>query len=236
MSSVMHELAFSQWAHDVRNALSTIALYVDTLERPESPHSVRTVANTQALLAKVATMCSSAAKHSHDGVPRAPFDLMQTVAQVRELVETILPPGVSLDVEEAGPTMVVADALDVFRILFNLLHNAATVARQTGKLSRIHLAIARTEGTAHIAVSDDGPGLPEAVRAQLFWGGPSQTGESGHGLAIARALAERNGGTLRLADSRRGATFVVDVPLHEPAADRIAILFQARERRALTAA
>lgn len=235
----MQQLALAQWAHDIRNALSTIALYVDTLERPDSPQSIRTVASTQALLGKVAAMCSGAAKQSCEGVPagpRAPFDIMQTVAQVRELVATILPPGVSLEVEETGSTMVVADALDVFRILFNLLHNAATVARRTGKLSRIHLAIARTEGTAHIAVSDDGPGLPEAVRAQLFRGDPSQTGGRGHGLAIARALAERNGGTLRLAASRRGATFVVDVPLHEPAADRIATLFQARERRALSAA
>lgn len=234
----MQQMAFAQWAHDIRNALSTIALYVDTLERPDSPQSIRTVASTQALLGKVAAMCSGAAKQSHEGVPapRAPFDIMQTVAQVRELVKTILPPAVSLEVEEAGPTMVVADALDVFRILFNLLHNAATVARQTGKLRRIHLAIARTEGTAHIAVSDDGPGLPEALRAQLFRGGASQTGGSGHGLAIARALAERNGGTLRLADSRRGATFVVDVPLQEPAADRIATLFHARERQALSAA
>ena len=216
----MHQIALAQWTHDIRNALGTIALYVDTLECPENPQSSRTVASTQALLARIATMCSSAAKQAPDGGPtaaRASFDVTRTIAQVRELIASTLPASVSLQADAPDPTPVLADAQDVFRILFNLLHNAATVARRTGSLRTIRLTLERADAMAVITVSDDGPGVPAAVRSRLFRGGRSSTGGSGHGLAIARALAERNGGTLKLSDAPHGATFVVELPL-DPAA------------------
>ena len=82
---------------------------------------------------------------------------------------------------------------------------------------------------AVITVADDGPGLPAPVRAQLFLGDRALTGGNGHGLVIARELAERNGGTLKLADTAHGATFVVELPLDPAAVDRVAMLFRARE-------
>src|SRR5262249_53980451 len=152
--------------------------YVDTLENPDDPQSHKTVAATQALLGRVATMCSGAAKQAREGAPamaRGRFDVMRTIAQVRELVAATLPAGVSLHVEAGEPTLVLADAQDVFRILFNLLHNSVTVSRRATTLRTICVTLTRTEATVAIAVSDDGPGLPEAVRTQLFLGGRSFT-------------------------------------------------------------
>ena len=227
----MHQIALAQWTHDIRNALGTIALYVDTLECPQNPQSSKTVASTQALLARVAAMCSGAAKQTQSGpAARARFDVARTIAQVRELITSTLPASVSLQAEARDPTPVMADAQDVFRILFNLLHNAATVARRTGSLRTINVTLERAGAMAVITVSDDGPGVPAAVRSRLFLGGRSTTGGSGRGLAIARELAERNGGTLRLADSAQGAAFVVELPLDASAVDRVAMLFRVRER------
>lgn len=231
----MHQLARAQWTHDIRNALTTIALYLDTLECPENPQSSRTVASTQALLARVATMCSNAAKHAPDGGPAAArdrFDVARTIAQVRELIASTLPASVSLEACAQDPTPVMADAQDVFRILFNLLHNAATVARRTGALRTITVTLVRADALALITVSDDGPGVPAAVRSRLFRGVRSTTGGSGRGLAIARELAERNGGTLRLADAPHGATFIVELPLDPSVVDRVAMLFRARSASA----
>jgi len=229
----MQQIALAQWTHDIRNALGTIALYVDTLECPENPQSIRTVASTQALLARVAAMCSGAAKQANGGpaATRARVDVTRTIAQVRELIASTLPAAVSLEADAQGLTPVMADAQDVFRILFNLLHNAATVARG-GSLRAIRVTLARTGTTAVISIADDGPGVPAAVRSRLFLGGRSTTGGSGQGLAIARELAERNGGTLRLADTPHGATFVVELPLDMSAGDRVAMLFGARSAAA----
>src|ERR1044072_8046089 len=170
----MQQIALAQWTHDIRNALGTIALYVDTLECPENPQSTRTVASTQALLARVAAMCSNAAKPAPDGGPAAArerFDVTRTIAQVRELIASTLPASVSLEACAQEPTPVMADAQDVFRILFNLLHNAATVARRTGALRTITVTLERADAMAVIAVADDGPGVPAAVRSRLFRGG-----------------------------------------------------------------
>jgi signal transduction histidine kinase len=235
----MHQIALAQWTHDIRNVLSTIALQVDMLDCPERPQTGKTVASAQALLAKVAAMCSGAVAQTREGAPpvaRGCFDVTQTIAQVRELIATTLPAAVSLRADMRAPTLVVADAQDVFRILFNLLHNAATIARRTGWLRTICVTLERDGAMAMIEVSDDGPGVPVEVREQLFLGSRSTTGGSGHGLAIARELAERNGGTLKLSDTRQGATFVVELPLDPAAIDRVATLYRAREGRALNAA
>ena len=234
----MHQIALAQWTHDIRNALSTIALHVDTLECPERPQTGRTIASTQALLSKVAAMCSGAAKQSREGSPapaRERFDVTRTITQVRELVASTLPAAVSLQVEATGPTLVLADAQDVFRILFNLLHNAASIARRTGALRTIRITLQDDAAMAVIKVSDDGPGVPDPVRKRLFLGNHSTTGGSGHGLSIARELAERNGGTLKLADTAQGATFVVEVPLDPSAIDRVAVLYAARGREDIAA-
>ena len=114
-----------------------------------------------------------------------------------------------------------ADQQDVFRILFNLVHNAATIARRSGAVRRIRLAVACTSTTAIITVADDGPGLPEAIRGRLFRCGTSGTGSSGYGLSIARELAERNGGVLELAEVQRGTTFVVELPRAAPAINHV---------------
>jgi signal transduction histidine kinase len=234
----MQPIALAHWAHDIRNALSTAALYVDTLACPENPRSNSAVANTHALLARVASMCSEAAKQageSQDKIGRNRFDVTRTIAQVRDLIASTLPAGVSLQIATPGPTHVMANPEHVFRILFNLLHNAAAVARRTA-LRTIRVTLERADATAMITVADDGPGLPASVRSRLFVGGHSTTGGSGYGLPIARELAERNGGILTLADAPQGTAFVVELPLDPSGIDRVAALFRARERVADPAA
>jgi len=64
-------------------------------------------------------------------------------------------------------------------------------------------------------MSDEGPGVPEKVRATIFE--PfftTKTNRSGLGLAMARRYVEAHGGTLTAADNDPppGATFVVWLP------------------------
>src|ERR1043166_8482721 len=212
----MQQVVLAQWTHDIRNALGTVGLYVDTLKHPSDPRSCSIVASAHALLAKAAAMCDGAVKQiaqdDHAG-RRSGVDVAAIIGQVRDLVAPTLPRGCSLHAAVRHPAWLIADPQDVFRILFNLVHNAAAVARRTAALRQIHIEVECTDTTAIITVADDGPGLPETIRSRLFRRGESTTGGSGYGLAIARELAERNGGVLELAEASRGAAFVVELPL-----------------------
>jgi signal transduction histidine kinase len=218
----MPTIAFAQWAHDIRNTLGTMSLYLERLERPSEPETLQVVALTNALIAKAAAMCNDAIRDAGaaDSAQRRSFDLMQTIAQVFDLVAPIVPAPVELALESDGPVMVMADPQDVFRILFNLIHNAVGVARRSDGIRRIELAVERKGASVRLRIADDGPGLPEAVRANLFRRGTSESGSTGYGLSIARELAERNGGMLELADIGAGTTFTLDLQGVKPNARR----------------
>jgi signal transduction histidine kinase len=214
----MQPIALAQWAHDIRNTLGTVALYLETLERPSEPETVQTVARTSALLAKAASMCNEAVREAtRDAeVKRREFDVMTTIQQVVNLVAPLAPAPTRLRVEGDGPVLVMADPQDVFRILFNLIHNAVGVARHCGNLRRIDLFVEPMGASVKIRIVDDGPGLPETVLPRLFRRGQSTTGGSGYGISIARELAERNGGMLDLAPAANGTAFVLELQRVKP--------------------
>jgi signal transduction histidine kinase len=132
---------------------------------------------------------------------------------------------VALDTTALEPVTVAADEQEVRRIVANLLDNAARHARS-------HVAVTvegpddAGAGTARLTVADDGPGVPadEAERiferfARLDDARSARDGGAGLGLAIAREIAERHGGSLALdAAHRDGARFVLRLPSVAPAA------------------
>jgi signal transduction histidine kinase len=97
------------------------------------------------------------------------------------------------------------DAEAVREILANLLDNASRHAR-----TRITVDIARDADQLAVRVGDDGPGLPAGTEERVFerFVGLDGHGGAGLGLAIARALAESQGGQLLYEDG----AFVLTLP------------------------
>lgn len=98
-------------------------------------------------------------------------------------------------------------------VLATLIENA----RQAGA-GRLVIAVQDEGDGLRIALSDDGPGVHQADRIRIFdpfFTSRRETGGTGLGLPIARALAEGCGGTLELADSEGGACFVLRLPTAE---------------------
>jgi len=201
----------AQWAHDIRNALTTVGLHLDTLERLAGTAGHKAVEAAHALMLRATAMCEQAQRG--DPAPRRrPVEAVAAVRQVAELVRPTAPAGFDIRVHAEGLYPITADADQLFRILFNLLHNAAAVARRRGKLKTVDVWIERADAAVVLRIADDGPGLPASVRKQLFRSGVPSSDGSGVGLSIARELAEQNGGTLRLAPSAKGAAFVLELP------------------------
>src|SRR5262249_40231547 len=111
------------------------------------------------------------------------------------------------------------------RVLDNLLVNAQRHAE-----SAVEITVEREGDRAVVAVSDDGPGVEPANRERIFErfvrlddSRRRDPGGSGLGLAISRDIARAHHGTLGVEDSRRGARFVLRLPIverpREPAAE-----------------
>ena len=109
-----------------------------------------------------------------------------------------------------------ADENDLNDVLHVLLNNAARHAPGSTTKVWVRQRFDRVE----LHVSDDGPGIPPAVRGHLFDRGVRDDDSQGEGLGlyIARKALARQGASLDLAEDRRhGTTFVVGLPLREPA-------------------
>ena len=92
-----------------------------------------------------------------------------------------------------------------------LLDNAL---RHTPSGTHVTVGAARNNGTAGLIVTDTGPGLPERERAKVFerfYTGDAARG-AGLGLAIARELAERMDGRLRVRSAPQGTAFTLELP------------------------
>jgi signal transduction histidine kinase len=211
MEVAMDSNAIAQWAHDIRNTLGTVSLYLESLERPSQADPAIVLTRSDALLKRAASMCSDLMREAVQkgaDAPRQAFDMAGTIEQVLGLIAPIVPPATTLHLAGNAPVYVVANPKDVFRILFNLIHNAVAAARATGAPRRIELALEQTDAVVTVRISDDGPGLPHDVRARLFQRTPS-AGSNGYGLSIARELAERNGAFLELSDTASGTEFTI---------------------------
>lgn len=104
------------------------------------------------------------------------------------------------------------------QVLLNLLLNAASAlsGKPAGEPRTITVRAAKSGARAQVVVEDDGPGVPEELRARIF--DPFVTTKevgagTGLGLAVCRGIVEGAGGQLLL-DARHegGARFVVDLP------------------------
>ncbi|WP_208860778.1 ATP-binding protein, partial [Streptomyces griseoflavus] len=102
------------------------------------------------------------------------------------------------------------------RVLANLLDNGRRHARE-----RVTVTVRRERGSAVLAVADDGDGVAEADRERIFErfvrldaARSRDDGGAGLGLAIARDVAVRHGGTLTAgAAPAGGALFELRLPL-----------------------
>ena len=109
---------------------------------------------------------------------------------------------IDFSVDVRAKPVIVSDGDRVLQIVDNLLSNAF---RATPDGGRIAIELAQDNGTVHVAVEDNGPGIAADQKERLFRPFVSGSGGgTGLGLAIARELSHALGGSIEL-DSEPGA-------------------------------
>jgi signal transduction histidine kinase len=123
-----------------------------------------------------------------------------------------------LDTDVAEGVAVLADQATLRQLVMNLLDNAVKFG-PAGQ--HVRLSVSRSNGTARLTVSDQGPGVPDRERDRIwepYYRGTDEAsravGGSGIGLALVREIAGSFGGTATVATAPDGgAAFTVTMPV-----------------------
>jgi two-component system sensor histidine kinase FlrB len=201
-------------AHQIRTPLAAGLLYASQMMLPgrTSLDLLRCAEKTVDSLKQLDRLVNDMLAFAHGGAAREIVSVSALLEQVAQWLRPALRNGVRLTIRTEAPDLTVrANAPSLVSAVLNLATNALQAA--VGNLDLELLARREGTGRAQIVVSDNGPGVPAAVRERIFE--PFFTTHArGHGigLAIVKSVVEAHAGSVRLAASAGGATFVIDLP------------------------
>jgi two-component system, sensor histidine kinase FlrB len=204
-------------AHQIRTPLAAALLYASQMTLTDrSPEALmrcaqKTVENLKQLDKLVHDMLAFA----HGGATREVVSVSALLEQVAQWLRPALRDGNRLTIRTQAPNLMVrANAPSLVSAVLNLATNALQAA--SAPLDLELLARRTSQGRAQIVVSDNGPGVAAAIRERIFE--PFFTTRArgnGIGLSIVKSMVEAHGGSVCLADSARGATFVIELPAED---------------------
>jgi signal transduction histidine kinase len=207
--------------HDLKNILATADLVSVRLERSNDPEVRRIAPTLLGSIGRAIALCTRTLAYGRAEEPPPQPTRFHLAGLVDDVQAAIALPtdGRIVWRNEVPPELEIsADREQMFRVLLNLGRNAVQALEVGGEVA---IRAERVGERVRIDVSDTGPGIPDAVRANLFqpFTGAGRGGGTGLGLAIARDLVRAHGGDIGLAASAPGGTvFRLHLP-DRPAAE-----------------
>ncbi|MGE5589859.1 MAG: two-component system sensor histidine kinase NtrB [Bacillota bacterium] len=209
-------------AHEVRNPLTAVKGFLQLLQRrvgwPEREYANIALAHmrrVEAFMQEFLLLARPTDLHHKD------VDLSDLLLEVGSQVwlevnasDTEAQPNPHFLQAEVEPGLVVqGDPERLTQVVVNLLQNAREVMPTGGTVTL--LARREQPSRAQIVVRDQGPGLPQGIRGDIF--APfvsSKPAGTGLGLTICRRIVEGHGGTIEARNAPAGgAEFIVNLPL-----------------------
>jgi signal transduction histidine kinase len=209
----------SSISHDLRHPLTTILAYAEFQSEGNLDDSQRKAMyeEIRASVDRMAELISSLLEFSkgQEALQLTYGDLVdaleRTLAAVRLHHEF---KGIRMTLEHNGETHGWFDFKKLDRAFQNLLQNACEAAPpESGK---VQMTAQKVDDHIEISVTDNGPGIPDSFRENLFQ--PFRTfgkeGGTGLGLAVVQKVVRDHGGEVQVeATGATGTTFKVVLPL-----------------------
>jgi signal transduction histidine kinase len=207
-------------AHEIKNPLSSIGLYLDMLRESYEDERVR-CAVTQAVPEQLDRLRQAADRISQYA---APTDLLLVPVQIPPLLESAWRSvqaqaealGVSL-VTEFGPGLppILADGQRLREVFVNLLKNALEALSESQERTIRVTARRAPRARVEVLIEDTGPGIPPEDISHIFE--PFHTTResgSGIGLAYCLKLVQEHAGTLEAENvPGAGSRFTINLPV-----------------------
>ncbi|WP_430974304.1 ATP-binding protein [Sunxiuqinia rutila] len=213
-----------QVAHEIKNPLTPMKLNIQYLQRAKKEKAdhfddyfdrvTRTLIEQIDTLSEIATEFSNFAK-----IPKARnevFNLASQLTKVVELFESSTHMELTVNLNGQEELLVHADHEQISRAFVNLIKNAIQSIPQN-RSGKVQVVLTEKDGFARVAVKDNGTGIPEAIRQQMFQ--PNFTTKSsgmGLGLAIVKKIIENARGSIWFeTEMDQGTTFYVELPVYK---------------------
>jgi signal transduction histidine kinase len=184
-----HKGLLAHASHELRTPLARIRMGIEMVKEGADPARrdalLRDIGELDAMIDEILLASRLDALPALDATEEV--DLLGLAAEECARYE-----GVAL---EGEPATLRGDPRLLRRLLRNLLENATRHGRPP-----VRVTIARRAGTIELAVTDDGPGVPERDRERIFEPfvrGDRATPGAGLGLSLVRQIARRHGGEAR---------------------------------------
>ncbi|HXN50394.1 MAG TPA: ATP-binding protein [Candidatus Acidoferrum sp.] len=208
-------------AHELSNPLTSILGYAQRLLLRRDPmggsHEARQIFQEADRAGAILRQLLLSARDSRP--ERRRVALNQVASHALELQRFSLAADnvhVQLDLDPVLP-FVQGDAGQLQQVLMNLIGNARQAIEEQGRGGTIRVKTKRiAEKRVLLEVSDDGPGIPQAIQARIFdpffTTKPAGVG-TGLGLAIVLGIVREHGGRLHLTSNLgQGAVFSIEFP------------------------
>ncbi|HEX2724934.1 MAG TPA: HAMP domain-containing sensor histidine kinase [Beijerinckiaceae bacterium] len=213
-------LAVSKINHELRNMLTTAQLLGDRIKDVDDPAVQRVAPRLVRTLGRAIDFCEATLAYGRasERLPqRRRMPLAPIVADLEDLTGLAPGAGIAFTADVPETLEIDADPEQLARILANLVRNAVQALSQAGTGDgppRVGLSARRDGGRVVIEVSDNGPGVPERARGNLFtaFQASARSGGTGLGLPVTAELVRLHGGTITLADTAAGAHFRIVIP------------------------
>ncbi|MFN3944951.1 MAG: sensor histidine kinase [Allosphingosinicella sp.] len=185
--------------HDLRTPLASLRIRAESMEPEEERQKmIATIEEMTAMLDDTLVLARS-------GRAREPARAIDVSALVDALVEEYRELGQDVELASGGRQVACVRPNLLRRAVRNLIDNAVKYAGSA------RVAVGASADRVIVDVTDSGPGIPEAALAsvqepfqRLEASRNRETGGSGLGLTIARAVALNHGGELRLENRPEG--------------------------------
>ncbi|MDP1652413.1 MAG: nitrogen regulation protein NR(II) [Rhodocyclaceae bacterium] len=209
-------------AHEIKNPLGGIRGSAQLLERelanPQLHEYTQVIIKETDRLQDLMNRLLS----SHRLMQPQPVGIHEILERVRALILAEFPDvEVKRDYDTSLPH-VTGDREQLIQAILNIVRNAAQALEGRGEIvlhtrarRQVTLAKRRYRLAVELQVIDNGPGIPETIRDQMFYPLVSgREGGSGLGLTLAQNFIQQHHGSIEV-DSRPGHTcFTVLLPLH----------------------
>ena len=205
----------SHVAHEVRNSLVPVNLYMSLLRRrlTDDSGSLDVLTKVEAGFAALDATVNDLLNFTAHREPQWRTFIVQDLLE--EILDSLAPQfeaqGIGVDVDVPPHTVVTADREMLRRAILNLVLNAVDAMPQGGDLV---VTSYERRGGLELEIADSGPGLPEASLPRLFdpFFTTKATG-TGLGLSIVHRIVEAHGGRVTAANCPEGgAAFTIELP------------------------